>query len=240
MRCSQRRSLCAQLVQRAVQPFVVNGFHRDAAQVLQRRARVPFLGHAQLRGLSAELAHREHRRHIGPGDLLAPRLDQFIQQLVQAQPSPQRECKEHRAKLAHALDAQAPQVTQFPALLGFAPAVRGGKKLRLEGRRRTAVQQSLDVLPACVEILVGQFAQTGHHLLAWAPLGAHGLAEGRVLVDLPVERLAILAEEHARIIPGFRIAGKGLFSTTRPFAGGTREIRRKLEDSGAKIPGFCL
>ena len=202
------------LVQGPVETVVIDRLGRDAGDVLQRRACIPGLGNAQLRGLTAELPHREHRGHIGPRNLLPARLDERFQQLMQAQSPPERQPQEHRAELTHPPNLDPAQVGQFPlARLGVGPGLPV-EEFRGPWRWRPALQKRLDVVPPGLEVLLGQLPQGGDDPLPRSPFGAHRLAERPVLVEFPSNASAVLAQKHALSSSPRSTPARGGFSTT--------------------------
>ena len=205
------------LVQSPVQPVVVDRIGGDAGDVLQRRARVPRLGDAQLGGLAAELAHGQHGGDVGPRHLLPAGLDQGVQELMQAQASPEGQPEEHGPELAHAADLDAAEVGQFPGT-GLGQGLRGPVgKFRLTRPGLAAIQERLDLVPAGAEVVVVELAQRRDDPLPRAALGADGLAERPVLVGLTIDASAVLAEEHALVFRAGRRVPRGCSPLHEPF-----------------------
>ena len=196
--------VCPHLVQRPIQPVVVDRMDRNAGEVLQGRAGVPRLGNAQLGRLTAELAHGEYGGDVGPCDLLPAGFDEGLQELVQPQPPPERQTQEYGAELANAPDLDAAQVGQFPgAGLGLDLGGSIGE-VRLARSGLTAVQERIDLVPTGAEVVVVELAQGGNDPLPWTALGTHRLTERPVIVGLPIDALTVFAEEHALVFPGGR------------------------------------
>ena len=199
------------------QPVVVDRIGGDAGDVLQRRARVPRLGDAQLGGLAAELAHGQHGGDVGPRHLLPAGLDQGVQELMQAQASPEGQPEEHGPELAHAADLDAAEVGQFPGT-GLGRGLRGPVgKFRLTRPGLAAIQERLDLVPAGAEVVVVELAQRRDDPLPRAALGADGLAERPVLVGLTIDASAVLAEEHALVFRAGRRVPRGCSPLHEPF-----------------------
>mgnify|MGYP003339532749 CR=1 FL=1 len=88
------------------------------------------------------------------------------------------------------------------------------EEVGLAGRRPAAVEEGLDVIPPGVEVVLVELAEGGDDALPRAALGADGLAEGPVLVELAIDASAVFAQEHASCFsPGGKPA-RGVFSTT--------------------------
>ena len=68
---AQRVLVRAELIERAVEPVVVDRGGGHAEQVLQRGGLIPVLGHAEFGALRAKPRDREQRRRVRPAHLLA-------------------------------------------------------------------------------------------------------------------------------------------------------------------------
>jgi hypothetical protein len=77
--------LFVQRVQAAIEPILVDLFPRNAQQVLQCRALLPALGHAQFTLLRATVSSPAVR---SPRNFFPTRRDQFVQRRVQSQTPP--------------------------------------------------------------------------------------------------------------------------------------------------------
>jgi hypothetical protein len=133
---------------------------------------------------------------------------------MKSEPAPECQDQKNRAILPHPLHAQVLQIGQLPTqtFRSFGSPI---EKIPFFGRGSSPVQQRFQVLPSCRKVLFGELPQTRHHTLTWTSIGANRLAQSPILVDLPIESLAVFPKKHARIFQPARKENKGPFSTTR-------------------------
>jgi hypothetical protein len=186
----------SKLIKPPVEPFVVDEFRGDAAQIFQSSPRIPFLGHAKLRGLPAELAGCQHDGHLRPSHGFATAVHQFGKQVVEAKPSPECQGQKHAAKFTHPLDGEIGQVGQFPLRAGGRVwGVICLLKQKLPRRRLAALQQGFDILSTRGKILLREFALRRDDVPPRAQFGAYRLAQCPVFVDLAIGAFAVLAQK---------------------------------------------
>ena len=140
----------------------------------------------------------ENRRHRAPRDVLAARLDQPLQQLVEPQHPPQAPRQPHVAEVAQPLQANAAQLDQqrFVVRWLIAPRRIEQRELRPLGLR-CAAQMRTQLGPA-VLLAVAQFAQIRHDPLPRAFGRAIRLDQGPIRMRLAVLPSLKPSEKHER------------------------------------------
>ncbi len=226
---AQRVLVRAELVQRAVEPVVVDQARVDAEQIVERGRVIPMLGHAEFGALRAKPRDGEQRGGVRPADALAPDGQKPGEQLVELEPMPQGEGQVTLAEVAAAFHAQRPQIGRLPTRRGVRrrgalrawicvrSAEAGQRHGERPGRRSLPAQQRRQVVPAPAQtrqFRFIEFAKRGDHLLTRPARGAHRPAQVPVTVTDTTRRLRLTSQEHAGSIAETRPLLNGVFGTT--------------------------
>jgi len=191
---AQRVLVCAEFVEGAVQPVVVDRARVHAKQIIQRGGVIPVFGHAQLGTLGAEPGGGEQCCGVGPAHRFTPGWQKLAKKLIEPETMPQRQCEVTLAKIATAFHSQRPQVGLLPVGLSVLLGLREARQRR--GDRRTCrsfpSQERGQVLPTATQL--GQLgpvelAQGSDHPLTRAPGRAHGFAQMPITVTDSTRRL---------------------------------------------------
>ena len=98
-----------QVIERAIEPILVDLLFAELQQIAKRRPAIPVLGNVQLARRLAQPSRHQHRRHLRPGDPFLAHRKQPPAQLFEPHPTPQGQRQVDIAKLARALNANALQ-----------------------------------------------------------------------------------------------------------------------------------
>lgn len=183
-----------ELVQRAIAAVVVHEVGGYPDEILQRGVAIPGLGEVQFTRRLAEAGEDQDRRHGGPGDGLAARGQQPLQQRIELEGPPQQPPEPDVAEGAAPFHAHAVQ----PDGYRFAKGIGGLEEVGLrpapgEGRRhRAGAGPSLRI----------EFAQVRHGLLADRLAHPDRADQAPVRVGFPVLAARAVAQVHAA--PGIR------------------------------------
>src|SRR5438445_8177008 len=100
----QRRLVRQQLIERAIEPVVIDLSSRNAEQIGQGAGLIAMLGEAQLAGGIAQASNHQSHGHCGPGYLLSTAWQKLFQTFEQTQPAEQfiaEPCAAEAARTLH-------------------------------------------------------------------------------------------------------------------------------------------
>lgn len=177
-----------QVVERAVQPVLVDLGGVELHQVGQRRAAVPILADVQFARWLAQPGRHQHRGHLRPRHALLAHRQQPLAQIFEAGPAPQRQRQIHVAELPRTLDPQPLQAHRHRQIV--AAVVEEPCLFRRPN-------QAPCKRPRSQPAVLIEFATARHSLLNDAATDPHAAHKGPITVDLPILPTNRVAQIHA-------------------------------------------
>lgn len=182
-------------IQSAVQTVVIDLLRRHCEQIIERRLAKKRLGDGQIAGGLAKPRDRMNSGHRGPRDLLATRLHVLGEELIQAQPLPQRQRQIDIAEPAQPLDTNAREIDRGPL---WRIGRRRREKIALMAGRRAPSRKLLgNLLPPHALLLIerGSLTHRGDRALTRPATGADRLDNRPRLITLAVLATSLAAKK---------------------------------------------
>jgi hypothetical protein len=230
----QFRLVRQRTVQAAVQACIVDGPHRKAQQVIQRRRRIPALLNSQFARGRAQAVDRQKCGHPRPGHIGGFLIQQAFKEPIQPQPLPQFQPQPASPKLADSLEANPihPHASNFGIVLRRLHV--GRKQLQLPAL--ALLVEDFDRLQPARLRRVVQLAQIAQGPLTRTIGGADGLDQRPVSVILSVLASRVWSKKHRKDVDtDFDRSTRGLVCITSTFRKRSTENTKLGQPQGSQI-----